>query len=138
MDKEGFIPSSILKFRMMKLSLLEKIQTFFAYKYARRMAFKKNIEKIKYGEIGKTKMTMSKKLTIFLLINFIVIQIYSMVVMLVRYDLSALPTLISVVVGEVMVLFGYLIKSMIENKSGGVTFETAMYKLHNDNNNSVG
>ena len=84
------------------MNTLEKIQTVLAYRYARRQKFNKELDKIKYGEGGKPKMAMGKKLTIFLLINFTIVELYTLYIMYYLRDISALPSLITVVVGEVI------------------------------------
>ena len=82
------------------MTTLEKIRKVMAIRYARRQKFNKEIEQIKYGKDGKPKMALSKKLTIFLLANFTVVELYVLYVMYVFQDISALPSLITVVVGD--------------------------------------
>lgn len=106
--------------------MFEGIRLAFAYRYAKRKKINDKIRTIKYGDKPKQPMSMGKKLTIFLLINFIIIQLYAMVVMFIFRDLSALPTFISTIIAEVVTLLGYQIKSTVENRSGGLIYELAM------------
>ena len=64
--------------------------------------------------------------------NCTIIEIYALVVMAIFADLSALTTLIVAVVGECVSLASYMIKSMHENTSGGIVYESAMEKLRNE------
>ena len=126
------------------MNTLEKIQTVLAYRYARRQKFNKELDKIKYGEGGKPKMAMGKKLTIFLLINFTVVELYTLYIMYYLRDISALPSLITVVVGEVISLIVYQVKSLKENTADtGFMYELKMRDANNNcdtnnNTNAVG
>lgn len=117
------------------MTTLEKIQTVLAYRYAKHKKFKKDLQVIKYGKGGKPTMSMSKKLTIFLLINFTIVEIYTLFIMYYLQDISALTSLITVVIGEVVALIAYLIKSLKENTSDtGFIYELKMRDANKDAN----
>ena len=109
------------------MTALEKLETVFAYRYAKHHKFKNDLEIIKYGKNGKRKMPTSKKLTIFLLANFTLVEIYTLYIMYYLRDISALPSLITVVIGEVVALMVYQIKSLKENTANtGFMYELKM------------
>lgn len=109
------------------MTTLEKIRKVLAIRYARRQKFNKELDEIKYGKEGKQKMALSKKLTIFLLTNFTIVELYVLYVMYVFQDISALPSLITVVVGDVIAFIVYMIKSLKENTSDtGFLYELKM------------
>lgn len=122
----------------MKLRPIEKLKAISAYRYARRKNLNKKLNNIKYGSEEKPKMSMSKKLTIFLLINFTIVEIYSLIMMFYFRDLSNLSCLISSIAGETVTLISYNIKSTIENKTGGITYEVAMNKMNENNDKCEG
>ena len=114
------------------MTKLEKIMEFFARRYARKRKFKQRLYTIKYGKEGKRKMAMSKKLTIFLLANFTLVEIYTLYIMYAFQDISALPSLITVVIGEVVALMVYQVKAMKENTSStGFMYELKMKDAEN-------
>ena len=117
---------------MDNLSIIEKIKLVLAYRYAKNKDFNDKVKKIKYGNKEKTKLSFGKCLTIFMLINFTIVEIYSMWAMFVLSDLSALPTLITSVIGQAITLISYNFKSMIENKTGGLIYEAAMHQIKTD------
>lgn len=109
------------------MNIIEKLLEIEAYRYARKQKFKQKLNKIKYGDVKKRKMEMSKKLTIFLLANFSIVELYTLYIMYVFQDISALPTLITVVIGEVIALMVYQIKALKENTSNtGFVYELKM------------
>lgn len=109
------------------MTRLEKFIKDMARKYAKRQKFKSEVEIIKYGKNGRRKMPTSKKLTIFLIANFTLVEIYTLYIMYYFQDISALPTLITVVIGEVVALMVYQIKSLKENTaSTGFMYELKM------------
>ena len=109
------------------MTRLEKFIKDMARKYAKRQKFKSEVEQIKYGKSGRRKMPTSKKLTIFLIANFTLVEIYTLYIMYYLQDISALPSLITVVVGEVVALMIYQIKSLKENTaSTGFMYELKM------------
>lgn len=117
------------------MTTFEKIRKLMALRYARRKKFNKELDRIKYGEEGKEKMAMSKKLTIFLITNFTVVELYVLYVMYVFQDISALPSLITVVIGDVIAFIVYMIKSLKENTANtGFMYELKMKDA--DNNSS--
>ena len=114
------------------MTTLEKIRKLMAIRYARRKKFNKELDEIKYGKEGKQKMALSKKLTIFLITNFTVVELYVLFVMYVFQDISALPSLITVVVGDVIAFIVYMIKSLKENTSDkGFMYELRMKDADN-------
>lgn len=111
---------------------IEKFLKAQARKYAKRQKLKQEINTIKYGKGGKRKMAMSKKLTIFLLANFTLVEIYTLYIMYAFQDISALPTLVTVVIGDVIALTVYQIKAMKENTSNtGFMYELKMKDAEN-------
>ena len=109
------------------MTKLEKFIKALARRYAKRQKFKEEVEEIKYGKGGRRKMSTGKKLTIFLLINFTLVEIYTLFIMYYLRDISALPSLITVVIGEVVALMIYQIKSLKENTSStGFMYELRM------------
>lgn len=115
---------------LVKLSEQEK-----SWEIEKDILIRKNkMESEKKSLTKKSKISTTKLLVLFLLINFTVVEVYSMWIMYTLADLSALYTLITAVIGETMTLAIYAIKSTKENTSGGIVFEKAM----KDNENGVG
>lgn len=71
-------------------------------------------------------MSSTKLFTIFIFANCQLIIIYAMVMMAVLRDLSTLTTLINTVVASVITYAVYCLKSTMENRKGGITYELAM------------
>lgn len=114
------------------MTKLEKLMKAMAHRYAHRRKFKQELYEIKYGKDGKRKMPMGKKLTIFLLINFTLVELYTLYIMYYLQDITALPSLITVVVGEVVAFIVYQIKSLKENTSStGFMYELKMKDAEN-------
>ena len=111
---------------MKDMNLIEKIRLVLAYRYARHKAFSEKLKTIKYGNTPKKSLTFGKWLTIFMVANLTIVELYSMWAMFVLSDLSALPTLITAVIGQALTLLSYNFKSTIENKAGGLIYEMAM------------
>lgn len=87
--------------------------------YEIRHANDKKKEPLSFGKIG----------FIFVFVDCIVVELYSMFAMLWLRDLSALGGLIAAVVCQAIDMISYNHKSSKENTSGGIVFETAMKKL---------
>ena len=120
------------------MTTFEKLRKLMAIRYARRKKFNKELDEIKYGKEGKQKMALSKKLTIFLLANFTVVELYVLFVMYVFQDISALPSLITVVIGDVVAFIVYMIKSLKENTSDkGFMYELRMKEAENNSSDEV-
>ena len=114
------------------MSKLENFIEAMARRYAQRQKFKQKINRIKYGKDGKRKMPTGKKYTIFLLVNFTIVEIYTLYIMYFLRDISALPSLITVVIGEVITLIIYQIKSLKENTANtGFMYELKMKDAEN-------
>ena len=114
------------------MSKLENFIEAMARRYAQRQKFKQKINRIKYGKDGKRKMSTGKKLTIFLLVNFTIVEIYTLYIMYFLRDISALSSLITVVIGEVIALMVYQIKSLKENTANtGFMYELKMKDAEN-------
>ena len=114
------------------MNKFEELMKAMARRYARKRKFKEELYRIKYGKEGKRKMAMSKKLTIFLLANFTLVELYTLYIMYAFQDISALPTLITVVIGEVVALMVYQLKSLKENTSStGFMYELKMKDAEN-------
>lgn len=119
--------------------MIEKLRKNLAKRYAKNQKFKKELNKIKYGKESKPKMPTGKKLTIFLITNFTLVEIFSLFIMFYLRDISSLSTLISCVVGEVMALAIYQFKSLKENTSDtGFMYELKMKESKCNEENSVG
>lgn len=98
-----------------------------------------NIVKRKNTRKVKKRLSTSKLLILFLFINCSLIELFTMGVTLQSMylaqitgynpDFTPLVTLIGAVVGEVIGFAVYAIKAKAENTSGGIEYETAMYKL---------
>ena len=110
-------------------------------KYAKHVAdsrrFRRILYKIKYGK-EKEKVSTTKIVLAFLILNMVVIEVYSLYAMLALGDLNALPVLITAIVGECISILGYMVKSSIENKSGGIVYETAMKQLSEEDKKDNG
>ncbi len=104
-----------------------------ALDHADKVKLKQELDEIRHAnDKPKEKLSFSKIAFIFMMVNCTVIEIYSLVVMAIFADLSALTTLIVAVVGECVSLAAYMIKSMHENTSGGIVYESAMERLRNE------
>jgi len=88
-------------------------------------------EENKYKRIPKLPST-SKLMAVYCFILFNVIAIYAMVAMWHFQDLQYLGVLIADIAGQVMTYGLYANKSKAENTTGGIIYETAMHKLHQD------
>lgn len=101
-----------------------------AHLYAERVKQKRELREIRHSNDKERKpLSFSKKAVIFIFVNFVIIELYSMVVMVVLHDLTSLGSLIVAVIGQCAAILGYFVKSDHENTSGGITFETTMYEL---------
>ena len=84
----------------------------------------------------KEKLSMSKKLMIFLFANCTLIELFTFFIILYSFpyakacgvtpDLTPLNTLIGVGVSEVIGFAIYGLKSTFENRKGGIIYDTAM------------
>lgn len=122
------------------LIMLENLVKYLELKHAHHVAdrkkFKKQLYKIKYGR-EKEKVSTTKIVLAFLIFNMLVIEGYSLYAMLALGTLDALPVLITAIVGECISILGYMVKSSIENKSGGIVFETAMKQLEDNKDEDI-
>lgn len=113
-----------------------------AAKYALLRKQKNEIIRIKHQyDIPKKELTMGKKLTIFVLTDCVVIQIFSMFAMLYFNDISALYSLIAIVgpiLCEVFSLISYNHKSTKENTEGGINYQNMMNEFEQQNEAIVG
>ena len=95
--------------------------------YADRIKKKQEIYEIKHQfDRKKKRLEFGKTMLVFVLVNIGIVEAYSMWVMYALGDLSALPTLITCIVGDCIALLSYFIKSTFENRAGGITFEAMM------------
>lgn len=101
-----------------------------AYQYAETQKRKAEIYQIKYGK-PKQKRSFSKLTTVFLYVNLTVVEAFCMAIMWRTMDLSALPTFITCIIGEILVHFISCEKSKRENMQGGIVHDTAMLELQN-------
>lgn len=108
-----------------------------AKKHALLVKQKQEIYDAKHENDKKKSWSFTKKLMAFLICNCSVIEIYSLIAIWRFGDLSPLSCLITAIVGECVGVIAYSYKSSIENRSGGITYETAMFemknKFHKDN-----
>ena len=104
-----------------------------AAEHAEKIKQRQELNEIKHqNDKPKKPFAFSKLAFIFLIANCSIIEIYAMIVMIKLYDLSALTTLISTVVGECIIYCAYVAKSTIENKSQGIVFEAAKNEWQKD------
>ena len=82
----------------------------------------------------RKRITTSKLAMWFILMNCVIIEIYSMAAMWHFGDLSALYALLGAVVGQSITYISYNNKSCRENSRGGITYETAMSEPTNTDN----
>ena len=83
------------------------------------------------GKEQRKKLSMSKRLTLFLFINCTIIQLFTLYITYKSFetgmgDLSALHILITAVVAEVIAFAIYSLKSLKQNTAGGIVYETAL------------
>lgn len=81
----------------------------------------------------KKKFPTSKLIAVYLFILLNVVLIYSMIMMYLFRDLTYLGVLLSDIVAQVITYMIYMIKSTKENTVGGITYDTAMFNLQNQN-----
>lgn len=91
--------------------------------YELKVKLKKEKEKCRPA---KVKLTTTKKITIYLFVVLNILLVYSIVAMWYFADLSYLGTLITDVIGQVIVFITYAAKSTKENTVGGITYDSAM------------
>ena len=120
--------------------MLRTLIKYLRLKHAHRKAddrkFKRALYKIKYGK-DKEKVSTTKIVLAFLIFNMVVIEVYSLYAMLALGDLNALPVLITAIVGECISILGYMVKASIENKKGGIIYETAMKQLEDNKDEDI-
>lgn len=108
-----------------------------AMKYAEKVKLKRELNELKHSnDKPKEKLTFGKFWLIFLLANFMVIEIYSLTAMWFFADLTPLVGLIAAVIGDCVTLCSYFAKSSKENTTGGIVYESAMKKLEHELENS--
>ena len=104
-----------------------------AHQYAERVQQKQEIYKIKHSnDKDKKPLSFSKIAVIFIFLNCLVIELYSMVIMVVFHDLTSLGSLMMAVLGQCASLLGYFIKSGRENTASGIVYETTMMQLQHE------
>lgn len=118
-------------------NFIKLLRLKYAHHKADERKFRRTLYKIKYGK-EKERFSTTKLVLAFLILNMVVIEVYSLYAMLALGDLNALPVLITAIVGECVAILGYMVKSSIENKKGGIIFETTMKELENNNTDIVG
>lgn len=96
-----------------------------------QIKLKNDKEKIK----GHNKLSMSKKIILFLFINCTLIELFTGYITIMdlniakttgMVDFSPMIALITAVVGEVIGFAVYAVKSMKENTQGGITYQAMM------------
>ena len=105
----------------------------------------KEIEEIKRiwhsSDPVKKKIAFSKIALIFVFVDCLIIQFYSMWLMAALRDASSLSALIGIIMpifGEVGSIISYNKKSSIENSANGIVYETCMKTLKDEPDDSVG
>lgn len=103
---------------------------------------KQQIKELKRGLRAKIKLSTSKILMYFLLLNCTAIEIYTGIVTIINIniarqlcispDLTPLVTLISAVVGETIGFAIYSAKAAKQNCKGGIVYEQAMFEANNN------
>ena len=94
---------------------------------------KREINNVKHDKANKKKVTTTKKLIAYILINCTVVELYSMFVMFYLRDLTALYTLIGAVVTESISFAIYCAKAFKETKEEEtLKFERDKFKLENN------
>ena len=97
------------------------------------LSIKRNIKEEK-RQLRKKKLPSTTKLIVaFILINCTVVEVYSMWVMFILSDLSALYTLITAVIGESITFAIYAAKSAKENSVGGIVYDKAFKEDYSTN-----
>ena len=109
LDKEERRHKKLLKKELIKLDKRKKKQEL-----------REISEQYKYVSEAKQKRTTSKVLMYFILANCTMIELYSMVVMFVLKDLSALYSLIGAVIGQSVSYAIYCTKSFKESKEEAI------------------
>jgi uncharacterized ion transporter superfamily protein YfcC len=101
-----------------------------AYRHAEKVRQRQKLNEIKHSNDKKKEpLSFSKIAVLFIFINCLIIELYSMVVMVIFHDLNSLGSLIMGVIGQCVSLLGYFVKAGQENLEGGITYETVMYEL---------
>ncbi len=120
-------------------SLMYEIKKEEALKYAEEVRQKQELEEIRHSnDKEKKRLSFSKIAVIFIFVNCLIIELYSMVIMALFHDLTSLGSLIMAVLGQCAGLLGYFVKAGRENIAGGITYETAMFELNESYaNNSI-
>lgn len=89
--------------------------------------------------IKNNKMSMSKKIILFLFLNCTLIELFTGYITLIDLDIarttgmvdfSPIVTLIAAVVGEVIGFAIYAVKSTKENTQGGITYQAMMNEFN--------
>lgn len=79
----------------------------------------------------RKKIQTSKIIALYLFVLLNVLLIYSMTMMYILRDISYLGILITDVAAQIITYMIYMVKSTKENTVGGITYDTAMYQLKN-------
>ena len=120
------------------MSILSQIQLSFAKRHAQRVSYRKQLSQIYHSNDepkNKTLISSSKLFLGFVLVDFLVIQIFSMWYMYTYPEYSDFGSFIGIavgIIGQVGVILGYFKKSSVENTVGGIVYDTAMQQLNNN------
>lgn len=105
--------------------------------HAEQVRRKQEIKAIKHkNDKPKKKMEFSKKAFILVFLDCLLIQLFSMWIMVYLADASNLSSLIGIAValiGEVGAVFSYNRKSSAENTAGGIIYESYMNSIKSEN-----
>lgn len=101
-----------------------------AIQHAEKVKLKQELSEVRHAnDIKKKPLSFSKIAVIFIFVNCLIIELYSMFAMFWLNDLSSLGSLIAAVVGQCISLVSYMYKAKSENCQGGITYETTMAEL---------
>ena len=87
---------------------------------------------------NRIKLSTTKRIVAFLIINFTIVEAYSLWVMVKLQDLSALSVLVTSVIGEVIAFAIYALKATKENTKGGITYDLALQNEEQSQDNVCG
>lgn len=106
--------------------------------YAKEQKQLRKIEKIKKRYEKKSPMGFDKKMFIFEMVDFIVVELFAMwAIVQDPSQLSSLLGLIAPVVGSVVAYKSYTDKATAQNTKGGITYDMAMKSMELNNATNI-
>jgi len=100
-----------------------------AEEHAKRVKEKQDLKQIWHKYDVRKKIPTSKLILLYMAFVLNIVLGYAMWSMIYLQDLSALPVLISDIASQVLLVIVYYCKSTIENRSGGIVFESAIREI---------